>query len=225
MKPIHILAGLVALAAGAIALAASKGSPLHRLAGRVFVLAMVVMTTSAVGMALFVSPNRVNVVAGTLTFYLVASGLLTVRRTLEQVRGATIALMATAFAVGVYALVLAGEAMGNADGLVDKVPAPALLMFATVGLLGAALDARLLRAGGIQGAHRIARHLWRMGFALWIATMSFFLGQAKVFPAVVRESGLLVVPVLLVTAALAWSLARVLLKRHRALRARGFIGG
>ena len=42
------------------------------------------------------------------------------------------------------------------------------------------------RATFISGAQRITRHLWQMCVALFIAAASFFLGQAKVFPASVR---------------------------------------
>lgn len=225
MTILHIIAGLLALAAGAVALSATKGSLLHRRSGWVFVVAMLAMTSSAVLIATLLNPNRVNVVAGTLTAYLVCTGLLTVRPPVPQVRGLLAALMVVALVTGGYAFTLAIEALGNANGLVDKVPAPPLVMFGTVGIVAGLLDARLLHAGGgIHGAHRIARHLWRMGFAMWIATMSFFLGQAKLFPMPVRESGVLAVPVALVTLALLWSLGRVLLRRHRLLRERGLLG-
>src|SRR5688572_14274691 len=46
-----------------------------------------------------------------------------------------------------------------------------------------------------QGSRRVARHLWRMCFALFVATGSFFLGQMKFIPEPVR-----IVPLLLVLA-------------------------
>jgi hypothetical protein len=213
MKWIHIIAGLLSLVAGAIALYSAKGSTLHRKCGLMFVIAMVVMTSSAVLIATFFNPNRVNVVAGTLTFYLVITGLLTVRRSVEQIRIPLTGLMLLAFAVSAYAFSLGFEGLQNANGVVDKVPAQALFMFGIVGLLGALLDARMLLACSIQGAHRLARHLWRMSFAMWIATMSFFLGQAKFFPEPIRKSGVLAIPVLIVLGVLIYWLIRVLWKR------------
>mgnify|MGYP001575451854 CR=1 FL=1 len=65
MKWIHIIAGLLSLAAGATALYASKGSTLHRKSGLVFVFAMITMTVSALIIATMIKPNRVNVVAAT----------------------------------------------------------------------------------------------------------------------------------------------------------------
>jgi hypothetical protein len=43
----------------------------------------------------------------------------------------------------------------------------------TIVLLAAIGDARMIRAGGIQGTRRLARHLWRMCFGLFIASGSF----------------------------------------------------
>ncbi len=214
MKWIHIIAGLLSLISGAVALYAAKGSPLHRKSGFVFAIAMMVMTSSAVLIAAFLSPNRVNVVAGTLTFYLVSTGLLTVRRSVDEARSLITGFMILAFAASAYAFSLGVEGLNNGTGRIDKVPPQPLFMFGIVGLLGAIMDARMLWAGSIQGAHRLARHLWRMSFAMWIATASFFLGQAKFFPESIRKSGLLAIPVLLVLVMLLYWLVRVLWKRH-----------
>ncbi len=63
--------------------------------------------------------------------------------------------------------------------------------------------------GGLAGAQRLTRHLWRMCVAMFMATASFFLGQAKLFPPGVRQSGVLALPVLLVIGALVYWLVRV----------------
>lgn len=96
MRLIHIAACLLALAAGAVALLAAKGSPLHRKSGRVFVAAMLIMTASAAMLAIFVVPNRVNVVAAVPTFYPVCTALLTVTRQAAEIRAVTVALMLVA---------------------------------------------------------------------------------------------------------------------------------
>jgi hypothetical protein len=49
----------------------------------------------------------------------------------------------------------------------------------SVMLLAAAGDVRMLVGGGVVGAKRIARHLWRMCFGLFIAAGSFFLGPSN----------------------------------------------
>jgi peptidoglycan/LPS O-acetylase OafA/YrhL len=72
---------------------------------------------------------------------------------------------------------------------------------------------RVLLVGRIQGAQRIARHLWRMCFSLFIASGSFFLGQAKVIPKPIRILPLLAIPALLPLALLLYWLVRVLLTK------------
>ena len=215
MRLIHIVAGLLALLAGAIALAAAKGSGLHRRSGRVFVGAMLAMTTTAAVIAAFLRPNVVNATAALLTLYLVCTALLTVRPDLRHARALLVGLMGVALVAGLLGCTLGLDALGSASGNVDGIPAPPLLMFGTVGLAGLVLDARLLWAGGIHGPHRLARHLWRMTFAMWIATSSFFLGQAKVFPEPLRNFALLSIPVLVVTVLLCYWLAKVLLPLRR----------
>jgi hypothetical protein len=126
-------------------------------------------------------------------------------------------LMLLAIAGSAYAFSLGFEALASPRGMLDGIPSPPLFMFGVIGALGAALDARLLRAGSIQGKHRIARHLWRMTFAMWIATASFFLGQADEFPEAIRKPALLAVPVLWVLGMLVYSLIRTLKKPRTAI--------
>jgi uncharacterized membrane protein len=210
MKTIHILAALLALVAGFVALAATKGGTLHRRAGSLFAVAMLLSTGSAWILSGFVHPNRGNFVAASLTFVLVATGWLAVRRTVEQMRGWLFASMLACLAVGWRALLLADLARHDAHGVVDSIPGPPLLLFGAIALLAALGDARVLLAGRLDGRRRIARHLWRMTFALWIAAASGFLGQAKHVPAPFRHLALLALPVLAVAIALVYWLVRTL---------------
>jgi uncharacterized membrane protein len=214
LLPFHIIAGLLAIAAGGVALYAAKGSKLHRKSGMIFAIAMLVMTSSAMVMAVFFKPNRPNVVAGMLTFYLVCTGVLTVRRRVEEMRGLATGFMFFGLAAGMYAIALAFEGFNSANGRIDGLPPHPLFLFAAVGLLAGLGDARMLLARKIEGAQRIARHLWRMSFAMWIATASFFLGQSKFFPAPIRKSGLLAIPVVLVLIVMFYWLVRVRSKRR-----------
>jgi len=54
-----------------------------------------------------------------------------------------------------------------------------IFFMGSVMLLAAAGDVRMLVRGGVLGAKRIARHLWRMCFGLFIAAGSFFLGPSN----------------------------------------------
>jgi hypothetical protein len=60
-----------------------------------------------------------------------------------------------------------------------------------VALIAATGDIRMLARHGISGTQRIARHLWRMCFAFFIASASIFLARAHLFPAFMRSTGLL----------------------------------
>jgi len=219
----HILAGAVGILSGFIALYAVKGGILHRRSGIVFVYVM--LATCMFGgllAALFSRAPVVNIPAAALTAYLVVTALTTVRPPAAWLRRLDAGLMLVAFAVGLTTLGLGAQALAN-GGSLQGIPAFPFFMFAAIGLLAGGLDARLIRAGGIdsvRGAPRIARHLWRMTYALFVATMSFFVGQAKVFPKPLRASGVLMLPVVAVLVTLLYWIWRVRVRKSL----RGMLG-
>jgi hypothetical protein len=210
-----MIAGLTGIASGGVALYALKGATLHRKSGMIFVYAMLFMSSSGAVMAAL-KPQRISVVAGVLTFYLVITALLTVRRPAVGFHWIDVGAMLVALTVGISGVRFGVVALSSATGTIDGLPAAPGFLFGAVALLATLGDARMLLAGGIQGARRIARHLWRMCFALFVATASFFLGQPQVFPRVLRSSGVLAIPVLLVLSLMFFWLARVLFtQRYR----------
>jgi uncharacterized membrane protein len=214
LLPIHIIAGLTALASGAVALGALKGGKLHRKSGLIFVYAMVTLSGSGAAIAAL-KAQRINVIAGVLTFYLVTTALLTVRHRVRGFDWMDAGVMLVGLTVGIVSVSFGVEALNSATGKIDEYPPAIGFIFGGVALLAALGDARMLLARGIQGAHRLARHLWRMCLAMFIATASFFLGQAQVFPEALRNSGLLSIPVLLVLLLMVYWLARVLFTQWR----------
>ena len=48
-----------------------------------------------------------------------------------------------------------------------------LIIFGAVAFAGGAGDRKMLRAGGLLGAARLKRHLWRMCLALFVASLAF----------------------------------------------------
>jgi hypothetical protein len=132
-----------------------------------------------------------NVFGGSLTFYLVATAWATARRR-EGVTGLFdwIALL-VALVVGVTIATFGVEALHNPSGSRDGVPAPMYFVLASVALLSVAGDIRMLVHGGVFGAQRIARHLWRMCFALFIAAASIFMARQQLFPDLLRKTGAL----------------------------------
>ena len=209
---IHVAGGALGLVGGFGALAVAKGERLHRMLGTAFFIGMLVMSGFGAVMAVFV-PSRITIAAGSLTFYLVASAWMTVRRPENTAGrfeiGATVA--AGLIALGAVAVSIA--ALMSPGGRLDGLPPQPVLVFAFVAALAAVCDWRLVRRGGIGGRFRIARHLWRMTAALLIAALSFFLGQQKMMPETWRGSPLLFLPPLLVFASLVFWMLRVRLSR------------
>ena len=208
LLPLHIAAGAVAIAAGAVALYSLKGSSLHRKCGMVFVYAMVLMTLTALVMAVLAGV-RFSAMQALLTFYLVTTALLTLRQRIQKFSLVNLGAMILALSVGVYDVVLGLEASASPKGAVDDVPAAMIFIFGGFALLGAMGDLRMMLVSQFQRHHQIARHLWRMGLALWIAVGSFFLGQAKLIPEPLRVVPLLALPVVLVLVATLYWFVRV----------------
>lgn len=209
---LHIVAGSTALVAGAVALYSLKGAKLHRKSGMLFVLVMLVMSVTGAVMAAL-KPEAISVIAGALTFYLVITALLTVRRPAAGARWIDLCAMLVALVIGITSIYFGFEALSSSTGMKDGFPAPPYFIFGTVALLAALLDLRMLLARGVKGPHRLARHLWRMCFALFIAAASFFLGQAQVFPESIPFV-LLAVPVFLVLLLMLYWLWRVLFTKR-----------
>jgi uncharacterized membrane protein len=210
LLPLHIVAGAIGIASGFVALYALKGARLHRKSGMLFVCAMLVMSGTGAVMAALKSQTG-SVIGGLLTFYLVTTALLTVRRRDPKSHWVDAGALLVALTVAVLAIQFGLDTLSSATRNIDGMPAAPSFVFATVALLAALGDIRMMLAPGLRGAHRIARHLWRMCFAMFIATGSFFLGQAKVFPEPIRIIPLLAIPVLLVLVLMIYWLARVLL--------------
>ena len=213
---VHIVAAVLALACGSVALYAAKGRTLHRRSGFFFVYAMLTMALTGAGMAAF-SGNVGNLVAGLLTAYLVTTALITVRPPAIHLRRVELGALLVALALGATCVVLGFEALASPRGTKFGIPFVVFFMFGTVALLAAVGDARMIRSGGLRGAPRLTRHLWRMCYALWIATASFFLGPrarvATIIPEPLLTPAVLALPVLTVLVVMFYWLWRVRVRR------------
>ena len=214
MYVVHILAGSLGLLFGYIALFAAKGSQMHRKSGMLYVYVMLVMCVFGALMAALSGVwTIINVPAGWSTAYLVMTGMVTVRRPAGWSRRLDIGLMVVALTVGVAMLGFGLQAVAQ-GGDRYGIPAFPFFLFGMVGLIAGLGDIRMLRSAPFTGPARLARHLWRMSFALFIAAMSFFFGQAQVFPEPIRIYPLLAVPVLAVLIAMVYWLWRVRVRRR-----------
>lgn len=192
---IHFTAGLVSIVAGAVALSVAKGGRVHKRSGMAFTWGMLVLGITAVGIGAYEdSPGQI--VGGFVAAYLVFTAMTTVKQLPGVGRRTDGALMLLAFAFA--AVMLHGGMNEWRDPAVPVVGRPRVgppLIAGTVVLLAAVGDLRAIRSGGLAGPRRLARHLWRMCFGLFVATGSFFLGQMKFIPEPVRS-----LPVLLALA-------------------------
>ncbi len=155
-----------------------------------------------------------NTIAGVMTFYLVLTAWMTVKRrgggvgTFERV---AVLVPLTVFAAGAMFSVIA---LNSPTGTIGNTPPQAFIVFMLVGAIAAISDLKVIVKGGISGAARIARHLWRMCTALTVAAGSFFLGQPKFLPAWLHGTSLVFIPVLIPLAAMAFWMVRVRIGRR-----------
>jgi uncharacterized membrane protein len=220
LLPIHIVAGGLAIILGAVALSVKKGGTTHRRSGMLFVYAMVVMGVTASILEYLESAAATNLVAALMSIYFVGTALTTVRPISRWTRVIDVAAL----------VVAAGLALVSILGGIKGVSTPGLssggVPFRTIGvmsfilaavlLLAAAGDVRILRSGMPRGGPRLARHLWRMCFALFIAAGSFFSIRervAKILPEPFTTGWMRALPILLLFGAMFYWLWRVRSRR------------
>jgi hypothetical protein len=175
---VHICAGTLGLLSGTAAILFRKGSPRHVLAGRIFVASMLIMAVFAVYLAI-VRHQPSNIGGGILTFYLIGTAWLTARRRDGKANRFDWVLLLIPLALGILTWLSGIKIVRSGAGSPDGVPVGMTFFMGSVMLLAAAGDVRMLLRGGIFGAQRIARHLWRMCFGLFIAAGSFFMGPSN----------------------------------------------
>jgi len=203
---VHITGGGISIAAGFVALFAPKGEGLHRAAGNVFFVSMLMMTAAAAYLAV----DMMERLVGILNFYLVATAWATVMRGERQTGTFEIGAFVVAAAVAAVGFF---HATAVQAGLKAKYPAEMYFFVASLATLAATLDLTAIARRGVAGAQRIARHLWRMSVAMFFATGSYFLGQPKFVPAILKENQLHFVPVIFVLVLFLYWLIRVLFTR------------
>lgn len=206
MNPVlvpHVASGMVAILAGTIAIIARKGGSLHAAAGNWFFGSMLVLGVTASILEPFRSPPG-SPIGGIMVCYFVATSWVAARR--RDGTTGKFEIIACAAALGLAALMAWGGFTGVATTPAGRGPVFALAglcLFAGVGDLKAILRDKL------TPVQRISRHLWRMCFAFFIATGSFFLGQQDVLPKAMRGSPLLFVLAFAPFAVMAFWLVRL----------------
>ncbi|MCI4644933.1 MAG: hypothetical protein MRY64_09140 [Hyphomonadaceae bacterium] len=180
----HIGGGVLGLLSGVAAIASRKGSRLHRLAGKIFFVSMFVTYAIGAGVAPFLPEGqRPNFVAGIMALYLLISGVLTVQgRGRVSASWTSYAGLASALAITAMGATFMYMGANSETGTVDGSPPQAFILFMVAGSFAAIGELNLILRRSLAGAARLARHLWRMCFSMFLASGSLFLGQPQVFP-------------------------------------------
>lgn len=198
MLAAHAASASVALLAGGAALTLRKGSLRHRRAGTIFLVAMLVMAVSAMPLA-YAAGKTLDVLSAMLVCYLVLTSWMTLRPGDRRI-GVGLLLLGLITLCG-YLWV---EWLAARSGI-RRPDVPPGVGFVFAGIIAMALigDGRQLAKRPAVASRRLVRHLWRMCFALFMATVSFFLSRAHLFPDAIRASGLLyglaLAPIVLMT--------------------------
>jgi hypothetical protein len=187
---LHIIAGTLGMLSGFVAAFLRKGSRQHGRAGNIFVVAMLSLSSTGVLLAIMKSQPG-NVLGGTLTFYLVATAWMTARRSDGEPGTFDWGALLVVLGLAAVEVTCGLEAAMSPKGLKYGYPAGSYFFLGSVAVLATTGDIRMLVRGGIAGKQRIARHLWRMCFALFIAAASIFMARQQLFPDLLRKTGVL----------------------------------
>jgi hypothetical protein len=199
---LHLTGGALAMASGFLALCAAKGAALHRRSGTIFACAMLSMSISGpAAMAAGGRTTSANILAGLLTTYLVITAVTTVSARSPRVQGLERGAMVAALTFGIVSLVTALGILAIA-GRESRGLAIVLLIVGGVALPAGLGDRRMISAGGLRGAPRLRRHLWRMCLALFIVVASFVLGRR--FPEALRILPVRLIPFMVLVTMSVW---------------------
>jgi hypothetical protein len=187
---LHIAAGTLGMLSGYVAVFLLKGSRRHAIAGNVFVVSMLILSSTGVFLATLKSQPG-NILGGTVTFYLVATAWMTARRRIMETSIFDWIGLLVVLAVAAVEVTFGTQAVISPSGLKYDYPPGPYFFLGSVAILATVGDVRMLIRGGISGTQRLARHLWRMCFGLFVAAGSIFLARQHIFPAVMRKTGAL----------------------------------
>jgi hypothetical protein len=199
---IHIAGGLVALGAGTLAVAARKGGVMHASAGTWFFGSMLVLGITAAILEPFRSPPG-SPLGGVLICYFVATSWMAARR--RDGTTGRFEIVACLVALALAAAVV----WGGLSGATTPAGAGPVFALGAVCLVAGLLDLNVVLRGKLSAVQRISRHLWRMCFAFFIATGSFFLGQQDLLPTALRGSPILFIPAFAPFAVMVFWLGRI----------------
>lgn len=188
----HIIAGSFVLLFGVGALSFSKGERLHRHSGNLFFLSVLLMA----GSAIFLADDPTMAIS---SIYYASTAWATV---LRPERKTGIFEIVAFIAISIISVSLFLGAMSSTSSFMTF----AFYLFGVIAALAALLDLNMIIRGGVSGAHRIARHLWRMCYAMLGAVLSFVANTSDKWPDFINAN----LPIYLLIAIMFYWLFRVL---------------
>lgn len=212
LMTIHGIVGTGIVISGIIALISAKGGNTHRKSGIVFALALCAMAAVILATAFLASQliSTLGITFTALACYLVLTSWATVRAPSATLDQFSYVAPIVAGAIGMIALYWGSMAALGYEEVDDDIPVAAYFVFSGLAFLSACGDIWTILKGGAVGAQRLARHLWRMCFALYLFTATLFTGPGSVvFPEQIRGAWVFLAPELSVLVLSLYWLTRV----------------
>ncbi len=213
----HITSGAIAVVMGAVTFAVRKGAKNHVNAGRIFTVAMALSSFLGAMLGLIKFDSFfITFHAGVLGMTLVLSGWFLAKARTGH-RGALFMTISFVNFANTLGLVAAGFCAQTLPDQILRGFAAADYFF-LAGMAGVALfnDILVLLHKTLSYKHRIAQHVWRMCIGFFIAAGSAFTGPgADAFPEVIRDSGILSLPELIIIVLMLFWLVRILFTKSR----------
>jgi uncharacterized membrane protein len=213
MLIIHIIAGILVLLFGFIALSASKGLKLHKQAGSIFFIAMVVLALTAAYLEMQFDEFPIM---GILSLYFASTSWATVKRPEGKIGKFEYCAFLTITAVAITFYKWGWEIVYNGQVLEGTLPIEGYFILGSFAAFAALMDLNMIVQGGHVGNHRIARHLWRMCISLLLALMAFL--DQDIFPEFIHNTGLLWSPVIILLLMTVYWLGRLQFKQWSNVR-------
>nr|WP_298930265.1 hypothetical protein [uncultured Erythrobacter sp.] len=194
---LHFWIGCAAIVAGFAAFAARKGQTVHIVSGRVFVVTMALLALSGLWLS-FARGILFTVFLSALAFHLIITAWATAATHNSAAHLVTKFSFVGSGAIFLGSIAGAWITAHSVAGMLNGLTPEAFLIIAGVALIIAIYDFIFAYGSTPSERSRLGRHLWRMGFAFFLATGIFFFGNNHVLPEAFRTVAFLSAPVVAV---------------------------
>lgn len=221
----HGLIGSAVVAAGFIALCATKGSKPHTVAGKAYVLATCLMTP-VVCIQSWLDPGSVSplgIIFVLLMGYLVLTARFAMAAPAQSASKRVFSVWRFAFPLAAISIAAASVWLGlsafhQSVPLENVPPTEAYFFFATLAFTAFCLDGLTLSQRLKSPRHRFLRHAWRMTCVLFFSTSTLFTGPgAVVLPEALHSSPWMVLPQSMVIGFAVFWIIKITLGKHHAI--------